>query len=59
VVILAACESSVGAVRRGEGVLSLARGFFEAGAKAVVGTLVAGLAAGGLTLRGRRFRSRG
>src|SRR5262249_6630958 len=39
VVILAACESSIGAVRRGEGVLSLARAFFEAGATAVVGTL--------------------
>ena len=39
VVILAACESSIGAVRRGEGVLSLARAFFEAGAAAVVGTL--------------------
>src|SRR5262249_11289935 len=34
-----ACESQVGAVRRGEGVLSLARSFFEAGATAVVGTL--------------------
>ena len=39
VVVLAACESQVGAVRRGEGVLSLARSFFEAGASAVVGTL--------------------
>jgi CHAT domain-containing protein len=39
VVVLAACESSIGAVRRGEGVLSLARAFFEAGAPAVVGTL--------------------
>ena len=39
VVVLAACESQVGAVRRGEGVLSLARSFFEAGATAVVGTL--------------------
>jgi CHAT domain-containing protein len=39
VVILAACESSIGPVRRGEGVLSLARAFFEAGAAAVVGTL--------------------
>jgi hypothetical protein len=39
VVVLAACESQVGTVRRGEGVLSLARSFFEAGATAVVGTL--------------------
>ena len=39
VVVLAACESQVGALRRGEGVLSLARSFFVAGATAVVGTL--------------------
>lgn len=39
VVVLAACDSSVGPLRGGEGVLSLARAFFEAGATTVVGTL--------------------
>jgi CHAT domain-containing protein len=38
-VVLAACETSAGAVYRGEGVMSLARAFFGAGATAVVGTL--------------------
>jgi CHAT domain-containing protein len=38
-VVLSACDTSVGAVRIGEGVLSLARGFFAGGASAVVGTL--------------------
>ncbi|HET6980870.1 MAG TPA: CHAT domain-containing protein, partial [Myxococcaceae bacterium] len=38
-VVLAGCETSVGPVFRGEGVMSLARAFFGAGAAAVVGTL--------------------
>ena len=38
-VVLAGCETSAGAVYRGEGVMSLARAFFSAGATAVVGTL--------------------
>jgi CHAT domain-containing protein len=38
-VILAACSTSSGLVRRAEGVMSLARAFFEAGAQTVVGTL--------------------
>jgi CHAT domain len=38
-VVLAACETSAGRVFRGEGVMSLARAFFGAGASAVVGTL--------------------
>jgi len=38
-VVLSACQTSVGAFRIGEGVLSLARGFFAGGASAVVGTL--------------------
>ena len=39
VVVLSACQSASGAVLQGEGVLSLARAFFEAGASAVVGSL--------------------
>ncbi len=39
VVVLSACRSAAGAVRAGEGVLSLARAFFEAGAHAVVAGL--------------------
>jgi len=39
VVVLAACNTSAGPVRRAEGVMSLARAFFEAGAQSVVGTL--------------------
>ena len=39
VVVLSACQSASGAVLRGEGVLSLARAFFEAGATTVVGSL--------------------
>jgi CHAT domain-containing protein len=39
VVVLSACRSAAGAVRPGEGVLSLARAFFEAGAHAVVAGL--------------------
>ena len=38
-VVLAGCETSAGPVFRGEGVMSLARAFFGAGASAVVGTL--------------------
>ncbi|HET9155129.1 MAG TPA: CHAT domain-containing protein, partial [Myxococcaceae bacterium] len=38
-VVLAGCETSAGPVFRGEGVMSLARAFFGAGAAAVVGTL--------------------
>ena len=38
-VVLAGCETSAGPVYRGEGVMSLARAFFGAGAAAVVGTL--------------------
>ena len=38
-VVLAGCETSSGPVFRGEGVMSLARAFFSAGASAVVGTL--------------------
>ncbi len=39
VVVLSGCESSAGTVLPGEGPLSLARPFFEAGARAVVGSL--------------------
>jgi CHAT domain-containing protein len=38
-VVLAACSSSAGQILRGEGMLSLGRSFFEAGAHAVVGNL--------------------
>jgi CHAT domain-containing protein/tetratricopeptide (TPR) repeat protein len=38
-VVLSACRSADGSVLRGEGVLSLARAFFQAGAHAVVGSL--------------------
>ncbi len=38
-VVLATCKSATGEVLRGEGVLSLSRAFFEAGAHAVVGSL--------------------
>jgi CHAT domain-containing protein len=38
-VVLAACHSSSGAVLRGEGALSLARAFFQAGAHSVIGSL--------------------
>ena len=38
-VVLAGCQTSAGPVYRGEGVMSLARAFFGAGATAVVGTL--------------------
>jgi CHAT domain-containing protein/tetratricopeptide (TPR) repeat protein len=39
VVVLATCDSSSGELLQGEGVMSLARGFFQAGARAVVGSL--------------------
>ena len=39
VVVLSACRSAGGSLLRGEGVLSLARAFFEAGSLAVVGSL--------------------
>jgi CHAT domain-containing protein len=38
VVVLSACQTASGAILSGEGVLSLARAFFEAGAHAVIGT---------------------
>jgi tetratricopeptide (TPR) repeat protein len=38
IVILSACETASGAMLNGEGVLSLARAFFQAGARAVIGT---------------------
>ncbi len=38
-IVLAACGSSSGALFRGEGAMSLARAFFQAGARAVVGSL--------------------
>jgi CHAT domain-containing protein len=39
VVVLSACSSNTGALLRGEGVMSLARAFFQAGAHTVVGSL--------------------
>jgi CHAT domain-containing protein len=38
-VVLSACDTAAGSVLRGEGVLSLGRAFFEAGAQAVVASL--------------------
>ena len=38
IVVLSACQTASGAILSGEGVLSLARSFFEAGANAVIGT---------------------
>ncbi|MET0985137.1 MAG: CHAT domain-containing protein [Steroidobacteraceae bacterium] len=39
VVVLSSCQSATGAQVRGEGVLGLARAFFAAGARAVIGSL--------------------
>lgn len=38
IVVLSACQTAAGPVLTGEGVLSLARAFFEGGAQAIVGT---------------------
>ncbi|MDY8138620.1 CHAT domain-containing tetratricopeptide repeat protein [Aquimarina sp. 2201CG5-10] len=38
-VVLSACNTSVGKIEKGEGVMSLARGFFNTGANSVVSTL--------------------
>lgn len=38
-VVLSACQSATGTLLRGEGVLSLARAFFQAGAHTVIGSL--------------------
>ena len=38
-VVLSACQSASGSVLRGEGVLGLARAFFQSGARTVVGSL--------------------
>ncbi|MFT4971544.1 MAG: CHAT domain-containing protein/Tfp pilus assembly protein PilF [Saprospiraceae bacterium] len=38
-VVLSACETAIGEFQRGEGIVSLARGFFYAGAQSIVTTL--------------------
>ena len=38
-VVLSACNTSVGELKKGEGAMSLARGFFHSGAKSVVSSL--------------------
>ena len=38
-VVLSACNTSLGELKKGEGAMSLARGFFHAGAKSVVSSL--------------------
>ncbi|SNR14985.1 CHAT domain-containing protein [Tenacibaculum jejuense] len=38
-VVLSACETNVGELKRGEGILNLARGFFYSGSKSVVSSL--------------------
>ena len=38
-VVLSACNTSVGEIYKGEGVMSLSRGFFNSGAKSVVSSL--------------------
>jgi len=38
-VVLAACRTQFGRIRRGEGLLSLGRSFMEAGARSVVASL--------------------
>lgn len=38
-VVLSACETGIGKLQKGEGIISLARGFTDAGAKSIVTTL--------------------
>ncbi|WP_123772305.1 CHAT domain-containing protein [Zobellia sp. OII3] len=39
IVVLSACNTSIGELKKGEGAMSLARGFFHSGAKSVVSSL--------------------